>query len=125
MPDAIGGAKLVRQILVVDDEIDLARGLVALLKRRGLIAQAVGGPEEALDLVRAEPLSWGVVLTDMTMPSMSGREFRRHLRAIHPDLPVLLMSGMEDAMEPGEFEGSLVKPFKVDDLIPLLRPYLG
>jgi CheY-like chemotaxis protein len=124
MPDAVSGANLTRQVLVVDDELDLARGMVALLKRRGLLAQAVGDPAEALDLVRAEPLRWGAVLTDMTMPSMSGREFRRHLRAIHPDLPVLLMSGMEDEVEPGEFDGRLVKPFKVDELIPLLRPFL-
>jgi CheY-like chemotaxis protein len=124
MPDTVLGAKSTRQVLVLDDELDLARGMVALLKRRGLVAQAVGDPEEALALVRAEPLRWGVVLTDLTMPTMSGREFRRHLRAIHPDLPVLLMSGMEDAVEPGEFEGRLVKPFKVDELLPLLRPFL-
>jgi len=124
MPDAISGAARTRQVMVVDDEMDLARGMVALLLRRGLKAQAVGDPEEALALVRADPSLWGAVLTDMTMPNMTGREFRSHLRAIHPELPVLLMSGMEDAVEPGEFEGRLVKPFKVDELIPLLRPFL-
>jgi DNA-binding NtrC family response regulator len=125
MSDAVSGASLTRAVLVVDDEMDLARGMVALLKRRGLEAQAIGDPQEALELVRADPKRWGAVLTDMTMPFMSGREFRRHLRAIHPELPVLLMSGMEDDVEPGEFEGRLVKPFKVDDLLPLLRPFLA
>jgi CheY-like chemotaxis protein len=125
MPDPVPGSKPARQVLVVDDEMDLARGMAALLMRRGLPAQAVGDPEEALAMVRAEPLAWGAVLTDMAMPSMSGREFRRRLRAIRPELPVLLMSGREDDVEPGEFEGRLVKPFKVDDLIPLLRPLMA
>ncbi|HXC65571.1 MAG TPA: response regulator [bacterium] len=125
MSKATSGAISTLQVLVVDDEMDLARGMVALLTRRGLPAQAVGDPAEALAMVRAEPLAWGAVLTDMSMPSMSGREFRRQLRALRPGLPVLLMSGMEDGVEPGEFEGRLVKPFKVDDLVPLLRPFLA
>jgi CheY-like chemotaxis protein len=125
MPDAVGGQNLTREILVVDDEMDLARGMAALLTRRGLPAQAVGDPMEALELVRTAPARWGVVLTDMSMPFMNGREFRRQLRAINPALPVLLMSGVEDEGEAGEFDGRLVKPFKMDDLIPLLRPFLG
>jgi CheY-like chemotaxis protein len=125
MPDAASGANLTREVLVVDDELDLARGMVALLKRRGLPALAVGDPLEALALVREQPLRWAAVLTDMTMPAMSGREFRRQLRAQNPALPVLLMSGLDDDLEPGEFDGRLTKPFKVDDLLPLLRPFVG
>jgi|GEM_PF-1336857 len=112
------------QVLVVDDEGDLARGMAALLSRRGVPALAVASPTEALALVRGDPARWAVVLTDMTMPDMNGRELRRHLRAVDPSLPVVLMSGLEDEAEPGEFEGRLVKPFRVDELLPVLKPFL-
>jgi CheY-like chemotaxis protein len=109
----------------VDDEGELARGMAALLTRRGVPAHAVASPAEALRLVRADAQRWAVVLTDMTMPDMNGRELRKQLRAIAPGLPAVLMSGLEDDIEPGEFEARLVKPFRVDELLPLLKPFLN
>ena len=66
------------------------------------------------------------VLLDMTMPSKSGYEVLRELRSTHADLPVVLMSGFEEADAAGRAgdvvpTGFLRKPFTADELLAAIR----
>jgi CheY-like chemotaxis protein len=80
---------------------------------------------EALALLAQPPCPVHLVVTDVVMPAMGGGELLRHLRADHPDLPVLLMSGHVDRRE-GIPEGFplLPKPFTCQALTGLVRQML-
>jgi DNA-binding NtrC family response regulator len=59
----------------------------------GYEVEGVTHPEAALAMVRADPERFAVVLTDETMPEMSGLLLAGHLREIRPGLPIILMTG--------------------------------
>jgi PAS domain S-box-containing protein len=80
-------------VLVVDDEETVGEFMRALLVTWGLDTTFVPRPEEALDLVQAEPMRFDVVITDQSMPRMTGLALARRLREIRADLPVILYTG--------------------------------
>ncbi|MGH8020580.1 MAG: response regulator [Opitutaceae bacterium] len=104
-----------QRVLVVDDDPGLARALQQTLKQHGYRARACHHPELALDLVRSSPASIDLVVTDLDMPSMSGRDLARSISRITSRLPVLLLAGSvpgqtePDAPTPG-VAGTLAKP---------------
>ncbi len=73
------------------------------------------------------PEEIGLVITDHLMPGMSGADFVRALRRTHPTLPVLVISGLEEAEE--EYAGLNVtfrmKPLLPDNLLELVRELVG
>jgi CheY-like chemotaxis protein len=108
-------------ILVVDDEEPVRQVARRLLEEAGYgVAEAVNG-RDAVERVGAERDRFALVLLDLTMPVMAGAETLRRLRAVAPDLPVILMSGYGDAEvlrhvpELGA-EAFLAKPFTFDSL---------
>jgi FixJ family two-component response regulator len=67
-----------------------------------------------------------MVITDMVMPKMGGDELRKHLRALRPDLPMLLISGYSEAF--GKTDGTeqfLLKPFTPQTLARVVREMLA
>jgi two-component system, cell cycle sensor histidine kinase and response regulator CckA len=79
------------RVLVVDDEPGVRQLSVRMLDRLGYRAEEVAdaaGALEAIDALRPD-----LVLTDLMMPGMNGRELRDRIRILHPGLPVVLMSG--------------------------------
>jgi CheY-like chemotaxis protein len=81
------------RILVVDDEEVLALLLQRALTALGYEVEFTTQPAAALDLVRADPERFALVLTDQTMPSMTGLLLATNVRQIRPDLPVIMMTG--------------------------------
>lgn len=81
-------------ILVVDDDASIRVYLSALLKKQGLPVIACESAEEALALIRDEPIT--VVLTDIKMPDVSGLELLHEIRHLNADIPVILMTGNAD-----------------------------
>ncbi|MGH9328649.1 MAG: ATP-binding protein, partial [Terriglobia bacterium] len=80
-------------ILLVEDEANVRELLCQMLRSKGYeILEAARG-EEALALVESCNNSIHLIITDMVMPQMSGRELAEHLRALHPESKVLFMSG--------------------------------
>ena len=81
---------------------------------------------EALDLFRAKPDRFDLVLCDVTMPLMSGIDLGKELMAVRSDVPVILMTGFselvtrEKASSMG-FRDLVMKPFAVSDLARTLR----
>jgi PAS domain S-box-containing protein len=82
-----------QKILLVDDEPALTTVLQRSLRRFHYEITTSNHPEEALRLFKESSGEFDLVVTDLTMPGMSGLELARQLRMIRPELPVILMSG--------------------------------
>ena len=80
------------QILIVDDHAILRRGLKEILERefRDVRIGGAGSAEQALTQLDSE--NWDLVILDITMPGRSGVDVLRHLKALRPKLPVLVLS---------------------------------
>ncbi len=104
-------------ILLVDDNAVQAGTRQIILRRAGYHVLAVLSAERALEQIRsgefAVPL--GLVITDHMMPGMDGADFVRLLRGTHPMLPVMVISGMDDAES--EYDG-LGVTFRLKPLLP-------
>ena len=101
-------------VLVVEDEPAVRMFCCKVLRRCGYHVLEATGAIEALDTLQQEPV--GLVLTDIMMPGMNGKEMVKRIdRDQQPDLKVLYMSGYIENVEPGlDF---LEKPFTSADLL--------
>jgi PAS domain S-box-containing protein len=118
------------QILVVDDEDSVRAVASALLRRRGLRTVEASDGLKALDLFQATPHEFALVLLDLTMPNMNGEDTLRALRAVRPDVNVLLMSGYNEQDVTRLFAGRhlsgfLQKPFRAEELYSSVARCLG
>ena len=79
------------QILIVDDHAILRRGLKEILERefRDVSIGGAGTAEQALTQLGSE--QWDLVILDITMPGRSGIDVLSHLKALRPNLPVLVL----------------------------------
>lgn len=80
-------------VLVVDDEPDVAQLLERMLVARGYKVTTFTSSEEALAAFRSEPNEFRAVITDQTMPRLTGIELARRLKALRPAVPVILTTG--------------------------------
>lgn len=114
-----------QRVLYVDDEEALVFLATRVLARFGHSVTGFTDPEAALEAFRAHPADFDVVVTDLSMPQMSGFELTRELLAIRADIPVLMTSGYirpEDegrAREVGVSE-LILKPATMDELAMVL-----
>jgi CheY-like chemotaxis protein len=80
-------------VMVVDDERPLVRLAEETLAELGYDPAGFDSSVAALEAFRAEPQRYDLVLTDQTMPDLTGTDLARELRRLRPDLPIVLMSG--------------------------------
>ena len=115
-----------KRILVVDDLPYLREVQVLLLNEAGFTTTALGNAREAL--ARLPELAPDLILLDVAMPGMDGRQFLSELRATPQwrDVPVILTTGRH-AEEVAEDTGCevLAKPFTESALLDLVRRVLG
>lgn len=83
-------------ILVVDDEVMVATMIARSLERLGYEVVCTNTPEEALEAFTENPEAFDIVITDQTMPGMSGIDLGRTMLAMRPALPVILCTGYAD-----------------------------
>ena len=122
----IGGTEL---ILFVDDEPSLVDIGMRMLFPLGYHVTGATSSKEALDIFRAEPQRFDLVITDMTLPKMTGIDLSRKLLQIRPDIPIILCSGIK---EPGTEEQAkslgikayLTKPLTRRELAGVMREVL-
>ena len=116
-------------ILLVDDEPILCKFYQQFLKTQGYRITTCTDPVLALARFEEDPTAFDLVLSDVTMPGMTGDKMGRRMLAIRPELPVLLMTGYtkiltgEQARDLG-FRGLLAKPVPQNDLLAILRRVL-
>ncbi len=89
-------------ILVVDDEPSLVRIASRLLERLGYRVTVHTHPTYALADFLKRPDDFDLVLSDLTMPQMTGLDLARRMLKVRPDLPILLTSGYAGALDPAE-----------------------
>jgi len=80
-------------ILFVDDEISIVKMIKRMLERLGYKVKTKTNPVEALDLFKSKPDHFDLVITDMTMPQMTGVKLYEKLMGIRPDIPVIICTG--------------------------------
>ncbi len=117
-------------ILVVEDEAALRRVVQRILEGAGYRVLLAGTAEEALKLARREGDTIGMLLTDVVMPGMSGRELAQEIAELYPHLPVLFTSGYTDdtIMHHGILEDGvafIAKPYSMQDLTRKVRAVLN
>ena len=116
-------------ILLVDDEEIIARMLERMLERLGYRVTARTSSVEALAAFRSQPESFDLVLTDITMPNMSGIDLSEELLRIRGDIPVVLCTGFsetvsrEKAMAVG-VRDYIMKPFVSSQIAVTIRRVL-
>jgi DNA-binding NtrC family response regulator len=104
-------------LLLIDDNAVQAATRQTILKRAGYFVIAALNPTRALEQFQAGefPSDIRLVITDHLMPGMSGVQFVRALRESHPAMPVLVISGLEEAQQ--EYAG-LDVTFRMKPLLP-------
>ncbi len=108
------------RVLVVDDEKMVLTVIDRLLTLRGHTVSSVESARAALDELNTH--AFDVVITDQGMPEMSGRELAHKIRSLHPDLPVILLTGDTDlGVDPKEIRRVVPKPFQAEDLDAAIR----
>jgi len=117
-------------LLLVEDDEPLRTLAREILLIQGYTVLDATSPSEALRLADAHPGPIHLLLTDVVMPQMNGRQVADHLLAARPALKVLFMSGYTDAaiVEHGVLEAGthfLQKPFTPDGLSRKVREVLG
>ncbi len=109
------------RVLFVDDEPALAQLGKNMLERLGYEVRACTSSLEALEAFRADPERWDIVVTDLTMPKMTGLHLAQKLREQRRHLPVIVCTGYSEQMTAGlgrslGISGLLLKPLVLKDL---------
>jgi signal transduction histidine kinase/ActR/RegA family two-component response regulator len=110
-------------VIVVDDDLDFGDMVSTALDRAGYETVVVNHPREALEAFDEEDCPWRVVVTDQTMPDISGLELINRLKARRPDLRCLLCTaytstglGPQEALAAGA-DAFLRKPVEIAELL--------
>lgn len=115
-------------ILLVDDEPNIATTYKMILESLGYRVDAMTQPTEALELFRADPFRFDLVMTDMSMPVLTGKELAVKIMDIRSDIPVILCTGFTPGKDEMQAEALgitiLVKPIFKADLAAAIRQVL-
>ncbi len=98
-PEQVTTQPMTPTILLIDDNAVQAATRQTILKRAGYFVIAALSPQRALEQFQKGefPAQIDLVITDHLMPGMSGADFVTRLRVSHPWLPILVISGLEEA----------------------------
>ncbi|MCB2199400.1 response regulator [bacterium] len=114
-------------ILLVDDDPTILGTSRMMLEALGFPVIAASSSREALEAIKEDSNQVRLVLTDLSMPDMDGRELAVKLRELNYTGPIAVVSGYAlDLEELGsEFVGVLMKPFRLNELASRVEEYLG
>lgn len=112
-------------VLVVDDEVELLELHATMLELAGFQVLTANNGHDALKILQDTPID--ALITDVVMPGLNGLELANRARAIHPSLPIQLVSGFADeSMVSGNFSQELYlqrlnKPVQTSKLVARIR----
>jgi PAS domain S-box-containing protein len=118
-----------QHLMLVDDHPGMARVSAKLLETLGYRTSVFDDPREALAAFRAAPKGFDAVLTDLSMPQMSGEEFTRSVRELAPQVPVIVSSGLASELDFEELRqlgvsAILMKPWRLEEAVATLQRVL-
>jgi PAS domain S-box-containing protein len=117
-------------ILLVDDEKPIIDVVQQMLERLGYQVTVRTSSIEALEAFRASMDKFDLVITDLTMPNMTGDKLAEELMNIRPDIPIILCTGFSENMSKKRAEslgikGFLMKPIVTSELAKLIRDVIN
>ena len=92
------------RIMIVDDEKELVTVLEKNLESLGYRVSSFIIPEEVLSLFRRKPYSFDLLITDQTMPKMTGLELSAEILAVRPEMPIIITTGYSSVIDVEEAE---------------------
>ncbi len=114
------------RVLVVDDDATVRTLIEGVLRRSGHEVSSCASGDEALALLAKRASDFEVILLDLTMPGLSGRELLAICKRDHPNVAVVISSGHR--IDPSSFrpepDGVLCKPFRVRELLDVVESAL-
>lgn len=90
------------KILLIDDEESVIKVEGEMLKSLGYRVDAFKSPIEALEQFRANPSLYDIIITDMTMPKMTGDKLAQEILAERPDIPIIMCTGFSELINKEE-----------------------
>lgn len=105
-------------IMIVDDEIEVVNLFEILLKRKGYSVFKFTNPIEALREFKASPQKYNLIITDQTMPDMVGIDFSKEVGDVNNAVPVLLLTGFSDILEPEELSDYNIADVLIKPVVP-------
>ena len=123
---AAGGTET---ILLVEDEPTILRMAQVMLERKGYSVLSAATPAEAIDLAKAHADKIHLLMSDVVMPEMNGRELAGQITALYPDIRLLFMSGYtaDVIAHQGVLDDGVAfiqKPFSMEDMMAKVREVL-
>lgn len=124
--------KLLANLLVVDDDSDIAQVLKQSLLKNGFLVSAFTSPKEALRNFQSNSKDYCLMLSDIRMPEISGIKLARKVKEINPEVKVVLMTSFE--IRDNEFskvfpsvqvDGFVQKPIGIKDLTDKILSIIG
>ncbi len=118
-----------KRILLIDDERLLADLGKQMLERLGYVVDARTEPVHALETFKRNAIEYDLVITDMTMPGMTGDVLSREVIRLRPDIPIILCTGYSERISPEKaaeigIKTLLMKPLAVNQLAQAIHEVL-
>ncbi len=125
-PGLLGGTE---KILFVDDEKEILSICSELIETYGYKVTSFSDSGKALIHFQEDPMYYDLVLTDMTMPNLTGDILGKRIMELRPDIPVVIYTGFSEIMEHGAsieagFAAYLTKPVETSELLSTIRKAL-
>ncbi len=116
-------------ILIVDDDASIANLTLKRLEILGYRAKAMTSSTETLEHFRNDPNAYDLVITDQTMPGMTGEKLAKELLSIRPYLPIILCTGYSSRVDADKassigIKAFIMKPFENEELSRIVRQVL-
>jgi CheY-like chemotaxis protein len=117
------------RLLLVDDEEVIVRMLKQMLVRLGYQVTVRTGSIEALEAFKANPAKFDLVISDLTMPNMTGIQLAQEIKSIREDIPIVLCTGFSEQIDDEKaaamgLNGVLMKPVARSDMATRVRMLL-
>jgi DNA-binding response OmpR family regulator len=122
----VGGKE---RILFVDDEETIAHVAEEMLEEMGYDTLATTNSLAALEAFRLQPDRFDIVITDQTMPGMTGMELAEEVLKIRPEIPIIVCTGLRESVHRNHamisnIEAFIMKPFTMAELDATIRKVL-
>ena len=119
-----------KNIMVVDDEISIARFLRELLESRGYAVTIEGVSDHAFNIFKQTPQKFDLLITDQTMPGLTGLQLAEKILSIREDFPIILCTGYSEVANENKatasgIKGFLAKPIDHSKMLNLIHELLA
>jgi DNA-binding response OmpR family regulator len=122
-----GSASTIASVLLVEDDERISEPLIRVLRSEGFDVTHVAAGIDAVESIAVTPPT--LVLLDLTLPDVDGLDVCRRVRALHPDLPIIMLTARSEEMDVivGLNAGAddyVAKPFRLAELVARIRARL-